>query len=220
MNRVWMGFPAVLLAGAWSIGAAQALPFVPGPKAMQAAEPAPLLEVRYQRHHWHHRRHWHFRQYGNLRHRHRGRTGEGRLMPEQATDGAVKPGRWQFTAQLQTPAPQSPTGLQPAQGVLPQSGGGIKTSYYGCLSSERAVPAEFGPQCKLDSTERNGPAITWAMTCTNPQGAVRSDGVAQYAGDTMQATMISHLPGADGKVTDMTQLITGRYVGPCTQAMQ
>ncbi len=58
------------------------------------------------------------------------------------------------------------------------------------------------------------------MTCTNAQGTVRSDGVAQYSADTMEATMVSHLPGGDGKVTDMTQHITGRYHGACTQPQE
>ena len=217
MNRLWVSIPALLLTGASVIGAAQALPL---PPPVPAAGKAPaLLQIRYHRHHWHHAHRGHIRHYGYLRHGHGHRTLEAG--PEQAAGGAVKPGRWQFTAELQTPAaPKSPDAARSAQGALPQSGGGIKTSYYGCVTSERAVPVEFGPQCKLDSTERNGPAITWAMTCTNPQGGVRSDGVAQYAGDTMEATMISHLPGADGKLTDLTQHITGRYVGPCTQAMQ
>ena len=176
-----------------------------------------LLQTRYHRHHWHHV-HRYYRHYGYLRHGHRRRMPEAK--PEQAAGGAVRPGRWQFIAELQTPpAPTSPDGAQSRRATLPHSGGGINTSYYGCVTSEKAVPAEFGPQCKLDNTERNGPAITWSMTCTNPQGAVRSDGVAQYSGDTMEATMISHLPGVDGKATDMTQHITGHYVGPCPQAM-
>ena len=218
INRLWIGIPTLLLTGSCAIGSAQALPFTPSPQAIEAVEPEPLLQIRYHRHHWHrfHRRH--YRHYGYLRHRHA--HGGPEAEPEQMADGTVKPGRWQFTAELQPPSPESPTGAQSPQGVLPASGGGIKTSYYGCITSERAIPAELGPQCKLDSTERSGPAITWSMTCTNPQGAVRSDGVAQYSGETMESTMISHLPGADGKVTDMTQHITGRYIGPCAQAMQ
>ena len=216
MNRALIGFPAIICVTACVIGSAQALPIPPSGETVARAATVPLLRVRYHRHHGHRFRQ-HYRHYGYLRH------GHGRRAPEaeQAAGGAVKPGRWQFTAELQTPsAPKPPDGAQSPRATLPQSGGGINTSYYGCITSEKAVPAEFGPQCKLDSTERTGPAITWSMTCTNPQGAVRSDGVAQYSGDTMEATMISHLPGADGKATDMTQHITGRYVGPCTQAMQ
>ena len=216
MNRAWIGVPAVVLAGAWVVDAAHALPIAPPPASVVAANASPLLQVRYHRHHWHYWHHWHYRHYGYLRHRYW--RGEGGAMAEQ---GAVKPGRWEFIAELQPPAgPQSSALTASPQTETPQSGGGIKTSYFGCITSDRAVPAEFGPQCRLDSTERNGPAITWSMTCTNGQGAVRSDGVAQYSGDTMEATMISHLPGGDGKVTDLTQHISGRYVGRCTQAVQ
>ena len=212
MNGALIGVPAIIFVTASAIVSARALPILPSGETMVGTATVQLLQVRYHRHHWHHW-HWHFRHYGYLRH------GYGR--PEQAAGGAVKPGRWQFTAELQTPpAAKSPDESQAPRAALPQSGGGINTSYYGCITSQKVVPAEFGPQCKLDSTERNGPAITWSMTCTNPQGAVRSDGVAQYSGDTMEATMISHLPGADDKVTDMTQHISGHYVGRCTRAMQ
>ena len=80
------------------------------------------------------------------------------------------------------------------------------------------MPAELGPQCKLGGVERHSSRLTWSMTCTNSQGSVRSDGVAQYHGDTMEATMVSHLPNAGGAVTDMTQHIAGHYLGPCLQA--
>src|SRR5438270_14094050 len=33
----------------------------------------------------------------------------------------------------------------------------------------------------------------------------------------MEATMTSHLPAGNGAISDMTQHITGRYLGPCTQ---
>src|SRR5260370_21282817 len=55
------------------------------------------------------------------------------------------------------------------------------------------------------------------MTCTNSKGGVRSEGVAQYRGDTMDGTLITNFPAANGTVTDLTQRITGRYLGPCPQ---
>jgi hypothetical protein len=75
----------------------------------------------------------------------------------------------------------------------------------------------LGPQCKLDGSRRDGAQVTWSMTCTNAQNAVHSDGVARYSGDTMEATLISHLPNAKGAATDLTQYITGRYLGACTR---
>src|SRR5260370_21586303 len=55
------------------------------------------------------------------------------------------------------------------------------------------------------------------MTCTNSKGGVRSEGVAQYRGDTMDGTLITNFPAANGTVTDLTQRITGRYLRPCPQ---
>src|SRR5262249_10965712 len=42
------------------------------------------------------------------------------------------------------------------------------------------------------------------------------DGNAQYRGDTMEGTVVSHLPRGDGGVIDITQQLTGRYLGSCT----
>src|SRR5207249_9334 len=114
-----------------------------------------------------------------------------------AADGAVKPGRWEFSAQLVIPAaPGAPP--QAAVGTPSPGGGGPKTTRIGCITAEKAVPIEFGPQCKLDGSQRDGANISWSMTCTNPRTTVRSDGMAQYRGETMEATMISHLPAGNG----------------------
>jgi Protein of unknown function (DUF3617) len=212
MNRALIGFAAIVAGGACAGGLAWAAP-IAIPRDVTAGEPVPVLSVRYYRHHRHHRHGW-YRHYSHSQHSPSG----GHSAREQTGAGAAKPGRWEFVAQLQTTAPsKSPGGTSLPPGVEPQSGGGIKTSYFGCVTPDKPIPVELAPQCKLDSTERNGSAITWSMTCTNPQDAVRSDGVARYSGDTMQATMISHLPGPNGKMTDMTQQITGHYVGRCTQ---
>jgi hypothetical protein len=53
------------------------------------------------------------------------------------------------------------------------------------------------------------------MTCSVPQGAFRSDAVAQYrGGGTMDGTMTTYVPMIGGQ---MTQRLTGRYLGPCTK---
>lgn len=128
---------------------------------------------------------------------------------------AIKPGRWQFSTQLEAAKPVQP----PAPpGALPPASGDATATYTGCIRSETAVPAQFGPQCRLNGAERHGAKFTWSMTCTNRRNKIRSDGVAQYHGDTMEATMVSHLPSTGDAPTDMTQHITGRYLGPCLQA--
>jgi hypothetical protein len=208
MNRALIGVAALALASVCIGGPAQAVPAGPPRAAIAAAQSAPLVPADYY-------------------HRNRYRHGADPA-PVAADSAGVKPGQWEFTTRLeafatpppgtqspqpQSPQPQSPTPSPPA--TQPQSGG--DATYLSCIQSDRAVPVEFGAQCKLDSRERQGPRVTWSMICTNPQGAVRSDGVAQYHGDTMDATLINHFPAANGTVTDLTQRITGRYLRPCPQ---
>ena len=217
MKWTLIGVPALLVSGACITGSAQALPSVPLPERTAAAQPAPLLSIRYHRHYWYHRYRSYHRHYGYSRHRHQ-RLARS-VAPEGSAAGLITPGRWEFVTQLQTGTrPELQAGAAPTQAAQALSGGGVQTSYSGCITAERAVPAELGPQCTLDTSQRDGPALTWSMTCRNAQGAVRSDGQARYAGETMEGRLVNHLPGADGKVIDMTQRITGRYLGPCTEA--
>ena len=58
---------------------------------------------------------------------------------------------------------------------------------------DNAVPADLGPQCSLERQDRRGSQISWSMSCANT--GVRSEGLAQYRGDTMQAAVVSHIPG-------------------------
>ncbi len=204
MNWALIGVPALAVAGACIGGAAQALPGGPPRAAIAAAQSAPLLQAYGHRYHSRYRR---------------------AADPAAADSGGVKPGQWEFTTRLDASATlQPPPGTQSPQTQSPQatqlpSGGGA--TYLSCIQSDRPVPFQFdGAQCKLDSRERQGPRIIWSMTCTNPQGAVRSDGTAQYHGDTMDATLINHFPAANGTVTDLTQRITGRYIGACPQMAQ
>ena len=204
MNWALIGVPALALAGIGIGGPAEALP-TPTPRtAIAAAGSGLVLPVA------HHRYRSHSRQAGD----------PASAATDPGTDsGGVKLGQWEFTTRLEAfAAPQSPQAPSP-QATHALSGS--STTYLSCIQSDRPVPFQFdGAQCKLDTRDRQGPRISWSMTCTNSQGAVRSDGVAQYHGDTMDGTLINHFPGANGKVTDLTQRITGRYLGACPQVAQ
>jgi hypothetical protein len=135
--------------------------------------------------------------------------------PANAAD-SVKPGRWEFTSQMQAPAmPQLPPGTQLPPGIQLQPGGGMKVSHTSCVDPERAVPTDPRPECKIDRMERNGGTVSWATTCNTAQGTVRSEGIAHYAGDNMQATLTTHIPQQGGRSMDTSQRISGRYLGPC-----
>jgi len=129
----------------------------------------------------------------------------------------VKPGQWEFTSQLQMPGmPQVPPGVQPPPNA-PMQQGGMASTYRACVDSERAVPSDPRGGCKIEHVQRNGGTVSWTGTCTSPQGAVRSEGTAHYSGDTMEATLTTQVPGANGQTLKTTQRITGHYIGACVR---
>ena len=131
----------------------------------------------------------------------------------EAASGLVKPGLWEFSAELQPADPPPYDPEKPAPDTAKANA--AKTIYTSCLAEANALPVSLGSQCRLDRSERRGAQIIWWMSC--PDRQVRAEGVALYAGETMNATMISHLGTADGAVTDVMQHIAGRYLGACRQ---
>ena len=130
----------------------------------------------------------------------------------------VKPGQWEFTSQMQMPGgAQLPPGMQAPSGTSMQPGAGMKSTYRACIDSEKAVPSDPRGACKIDNVRRNGATVTWTGTCMTGQGAVRSEGVARYSGDTMQANLTTQVPGTNGQTMNTTQHITGHYLGACAR---
>lgn len=223
MRRALIAMAACLVtAGGVSLSATAA----PRPPAAAEIAPAalPVLTVRHH-HHRHHRHHRSGTPDGETQaaaggddagdsEANRGEANRG----DASRDDAIRAGRWQFAAQLQSTALPAST-----------AGGGMKATYTNCIDIDKPVPAALGPGCTLDRIERDGARVTWSMTCTNRQNAVHSDGAAQYRGDRMEGTLISHLPRAraegssspakaDAKTdpkADIVQRITGRYLGAC-----
>jgi Protein of unknown function (DUF3617) len=112
----------------------------------------------------------------------------------------IKSGEWQFTTHIQLPGTAQPADHQDM----------TRTA---CVNSANPIPADA--QCKIDNLHRNGGVVTWEMTCSSPVGPVQSAGSARYAGNSMQATLTTRIPGPNGKPTDAPGTITGRYLGPC-----
>ena len=143
-------------------------------------------------------------------------TGSGgvALFGVHAAD-AVKPGKWEFTSQMQMPAmPPLPPGVSLPAGVQPRPGG-VSATHTGCVDPDRAVPTDPRHECTIDRMTRTGGTVSWATTCATAQGTVRSEGVAHYSGDTMEATLTTHIPQAGGRAIETSQRITGHYLGPC-----
>jgi hypothetical protein len=125
----------------------------------------------------------------------------------------IRAGKWQFTTEMPMPA-----GMQPAPGGQMQPGGSTRMMRTACITPANPVPAttESNLQCKVDDERRNGGTVSWSMICTPPQGKpVRSDGVAHYTGNAMEASFTTHLTAPDGRAIDNPGRITGRYLGAC-----
>lgn len=106
---------------------------------------------------------------------------------------AIRSGLWQFTS----------------EGVQQQPGG---KSFTNCLDPARSVPIDPSIRCNVEGMNRNGTAVSWVTTCSVEQGTFRSQGMAQYRGDTMAGTLTTEVPVLGGQ---MSQRISGRYLGPC-----
>ena len=135
----------------------------------------------------------------------------------RALADTVRPGQWEFTSQMQMPGmPQMPPGSSLPPNVQAQAGG-MKSTYRACIDSEKAVPSDPRGQCTIENVRRDGATVTWTGACATGQGTVRSEGVARYSGNTMEATLTTHVPGQGGQSMKTTQHITGHYLGPCAK---
>jgi hypothetical protein len=139
----------------------------------------------------------------------------------QAAD-AIKAGKWEFSAQVQVPnMPKLPPGVTLPPGIN-LGPGGINVTRTSCVSSGTPIPADLHPpsqqhgQCKVATLDNSGGTVRWETTCTQPDSSVvHSEGVAHYAGDTMEATLKTRVSGGNAPVSETSQHITGRYMGAC-----
>jgi Protein of unknown function (DUF3617) len=141
----------------------------------------------------------------------------------------VKPGGWEYTTTMQMPnMPQLPPGVQLPPNVHMQSGpGGMTVTSTHCVTASDPIaglnrphgPANAGMQCRNDRMDRNGNTVSWAGTCTMPDGGtVHSVGTAHYDGDRMEANVKTQTSAPQGGAPMETSLhVTGRYLGPCNR---
>jgi hypothetical protein len=122
----------------------------------------------------------------------------------------IRAGLWQFSSQGDD-TPAAPVGFSPPQGGQGQS---LGSSFTSCIDPARTIPTDPQVPCQVEGMRRNGSSVSWVSTCSVPQGTFRSQGVAQYRGDTMQGTLTTEVPILGGQVT---QRLSGRYLGPCTR---
>ncbi|HEY9547122.1 MAG TPA: DUF3617 family protein [Solimonas sp.] len=101
---------------------------------------------------------------------------------------------------------------------IPQfNGKQMSMDYEHCLTEQDMVPQQqkAHEHCTVTKMDHHGNRVDWSSSCDTPHGKMNATGTATYSGNTMTAT--THMTGTsdDGKPIDMTQNITGQYVGAC-----
>jgi hypothetical protein len=136
----------------------------------------------------------------------------------------IKEGRWQYTMQMEMPnmpKVEMPANVQLPPGMkLPQMGPkGMTMNYERCVTKDDLVPRndKGRDNCTVTKKTQRGNSVDWAVSCDTPHGKMQGAGTATYSGDTMNSKM--HLTGTDdrGQPIDVTQNVSGRYLGACTQ---
>jgi len=137
--------------------------------------------------------------------------------PSRAAAADLRAGKWGFTAQVTSLVTHlAPRAVAPPPGVGITGGVGLGGTHILCITPQRMVPQPASKnRCTFDRMDRSHGTVTWAMTCTASDSKTRISGKATYTGDTMEGTMTIHGSGTGGYSLDMTQHITGKYLGPC-----
>ncbi|HET8883345.1 MAG TPA: DUF3617 domain-containing protein [Solimonas sp.] len=138
---------------------------------------------------------------------------------------AVHEGQWRYTMKIEgmtMPLEMKnfdPSKLPPeVRARMPKFDGNAMTmDFQHCLTEADLVPhQENGREhCKITRMDRHGGSVHWASICDTPRGKMNAEGTATYSGDTMTATTHMTGTGDDGKPMNLTQHITGQYVGAC-----
>ncbi len=120
-------------------------------------------------------------------------------MAEDAPEVNMNPGLWEWTTEMNIPnMPQK----MPA------------TVNRKCLTKEDLVPAtkKPGQECDIKELKTSKDSVSWALTCTSPQGPVASTGQMFYDGDSAHGEVKVNAQGMM-----MSSKMSGKRLGPCEE---
>jgi hypothetical protein len=141
-------------------------------------------------------------------------------LPAGAAEG-IRPGKWEYT--VTTRMPNMPQAQQLPPNVPMPAGGGMTATHTSCVTSNDPAaelakphgPAGAQSRCNVDRMDRSGTTVSWATTCTNPDGVSRSEGTARYTADRVDADSRTRTTRQNGGAMEVSNHIVGRYLGPC-----
>jgi len=151
----------------------------------------------------------------------------GGVLPALAAD-MMRPGKWEYTVTTQMPnmpqMPQLPPGVRlPPNVQMHAGGGGMTATHTKCVTSTDPAAELSKPQgpgaaesrCNVEKMNRSSGTVSWFATCTTPDGTSRSEGTARYSADRMEADTKTRTTHGNGPPMEVTNHVTGRYLGPC-----
>jgi hypothetical protein len=117
----------------------------------------------------------------------------------------IKMGLWEMTTKMEM------TGM-PAQISIPA------TTARTCISKDDMVPKpaaqKKGQECKIKDQKVTGDTVTYSMECAGKDGNVTQiSGEMKYTGDTLEGSSTIKTQGRGAM--EMSNKITGKYIGPC-----
>ena len=100
--------------------------------------------------------------------------------------------------------------------------GGTTVTHTSCVTNANPITPDghtpkagaHDDQCKVTKIDRTGSSISWIIDCQTPQNTSHTEGTAHYAGDTMEATFKTRVKQG-GTTNEISQHLTGHYLGPC-----
>jgi Protein of unknown function (DUF3617) len=131
-------------------------------------------------------------------------------------EDTIKSGNWEYSATAQG-VTQLPPGVQLSPEMrLGLEGLTIVTTR--CITAADLFPPMHNmPEgCKIDKTDTNGRTLSWSMSCISPNNITSHlERIEHYHGETMDGQFTVRTAVLDHPQIESTQLIKGRYLGPC-----
>jgi len=116
----------------------------------------------------------------------------------------IKEGLWEMTTQVEMKG-------VPAQ--MPAS------TVRQCITKSDPVPkpASKGYECKTKNYKMSGDTVTYTIECSGKDSVVLTSGKTTYKGNIFNGTSTTNIKTKGQPKIQMTNKISGKYIGPCTK---
>ncbi len=118
-----------------------------------------------------------------------------------AAEPDMKEGQWEITVKMDMPG--LPFQMPPMKSTT-------------CITKENLAPQpeQKGQDCTMKDTQIKGNVVTWVVDCKDKKSSTHAEGEVTYHGSGFDGTILMTTNDKNGE-TQMTQKMSGRFLGPC-----